>query len=152
MSTPLTDAINALTTYANEITGKSDTNLPDAVRSLADGYSGGSSFYSGTYTPEQDTAGPSFDVGAANISHFLIYATTNPRRSGKKWFLYAHTDFSMNIIGIGSNNSGASSAGDLYSNSWFTKNGTVVTCASGVSGATTPGYFKAGITYQWFAW
>lgn len=38
MSTPLTDAINALTTYANEITGKADTNLPDAVRSLADGY------------------------------------------------------------------------------------------------------------------
>ena len=41
MSTPLTDAINALTTYANGITGKSDTNLPDAVRSLADGYGQG---------------------------------------------------------------------------------------------------------------
>ena len=42
MATPLTDAINALTAYANGITGKSDTNLPDAVRSLADGYGGGS--------------------------------------------------------------------------------------------------------------
>lgn len=41
MATPLTDAINALTTYANSITGKSDTNLPDAVRSLADGYGQG---------------------------------------------------------------------------------------------------------------
>lgn len=41
MSTPLTDAINALTTYANSITGKSDTNLPDAVQSLADGYGQG---------------------------------------------------------------------------------------------------------------
>lgn len=41
MATPLTDAINALTTYANGITGKSDTNLPDAVRSLADGYGQG---------------------------------------------------------------------------------------------------------------
>ena len=43
MSTPLTDAITSLTTYANGITGKSDTTLPNAVRSLADGYGGGSS-------------------------------------------------------------------------------------------------------------
>ncbi len=40
---PLTDAINALTTYANGVTGASDTNLSDAVRSLADGYGGGGS-------------------------------------------------------------------------------------------------------------
>lgn len=39
--TPLTDAINALTTYANEITGQSDTTLSDAVESLVDGYGGG---------------------------------------------------------------------------------------------------------------
>lgn len=39
--TPLTDAINALTTYANEITGKSDATLSDAVESLVDGYGGG---------------------------------------------------------------------------------------------------------------
>ena len=46
MSTPLTDAINALTTYANSVTGESDTNLSDAVHSLADGYGqgGGSSW------------------------------------------------------------------------------------------------------------
>lgn len=53
MSTPLTDAINALTTYANEITGKSDTNLPDAVRSLADGYGqGGETDYDVTLPSE----------------------------------------------------------------------------------------------------
>lgn len=39
--TPLTDAINALTTYANEVTGQSDTTLSDAVESLVDGYGGG---------------------------------------------------------------------------------------------------------------
>lgn len=55
MSTPLTDAINALTTYANGITGKSDANLPDAVRSLADGFGGGGLEYEeGTYTPATD--------------------------------------------------------------------------------------------------
>lgn len=40
MVTPLTDAINALTTYANETTGASDTNLSDAVGTLVDGYGG----------------------------------------------------------------------------------------------------------------
>ena len=41
MSTPLTDSINALTTYANEVTGGSDTTLSDAVHTLASGYGGG---------------------------------------------------------------------------------------------------------------
>lgn len=40
-TTPLTDAINALTTYANETTGASDTNLSDAVGTLVEGYGGG---------------------------------------------------------------------------------------------------------------
>ena len=52
MSQPLTDAINALTTYVNEITGKSDTTLSDAVESLVDGYGGGGGggAVTGTYT------------------------------------------------------------------------------------------------------
>lgn len=40
-NTPLTDAINALTTYANTVTGASDTTLSDAVATLASGYGGG---------------------------------------------------------------------------------------------------------------
>ena len=39
--TPLTDAINALTTYANTVTSASDTTLSDAVATLASGYGGG---------------------------------------------------------------------------------------------------------------
>ena len=42
-TTPLTDAINALTQYANETTGASDTNLSDAVGTLVAGYGGGGS-------------------------------------------------------------------------------------------------------------
>ena len=41
--TPLTDAINALTTYANTVTSASDTTLSDAVATLAAGYGGGGS-------------------------------------------------------------------------------------------------------------
>lgn len=44
MSTPLTDSINALTTYANEVTGASDTTLSDAVHTLASGYGGGEDY------------------------------------------------------------------------------------------------------------
>lgn len=40
-STPLTDAIVALTTYANTITGESDATLSAAVESLVDGYGSG---------------------------------------------------------------------------------------------------------------
>lgn len=51
----LTDGITALTTYANSVTEESDTNLSDAVRSLADGYGGGGLEYEeGTYTPEKN--------------------------------------------------------------------------------------------------
>ena len=41
MPTPLTDAINALTRYANETTGASDTTLSDAVATLVEGYGQG---------------------------------------------------------------------------------------------------------------
>lgn len=41
MAQPLTDAITALTRYANETTGQSDQTLSDAVRTLCDGYGGG---------------------------------------------------------------------------------------------------------------
>ena len=40
MTTPLTDGINALTAYANETTGASDTTLSDAVGRLCEGYGG----------------------------------------------------------------------------------------------------------------
>ena len=57
MATPLTDSINALTTYANEVTGASDTTLSDAVYTLASGYGGGGSgleYETGTYTAASD--------------------------------------------------------------------------------------------------
>lgn len=40
----LTPKIEALTAYANEITGKNDTTLSDAVHSLGGGYGGGTTY------------------------------------------------------------------------------------------------------------
>lgn len=54
MSTPLTDSINALTAYANEVTGASDTTLSDAVETLIAGYSG-LKIANGTFTADGTT-------------------------------------------------------------------------------------------------
>lgn len=43
MAQPLTDAIEALTTYANSVTGASDETLSEAVATLAEGYGQGGS-------------------------------------------------------------------------------------------------------------
>ena len=62
MATPLTDSINALTTYANEVTGASDTTLSDAVHTLASGYGGGGA---SSWTKVAET---SYQVSTTNTS------------------------------------------------------------------------------------
>ena len=61
----LASGITALTTYANEITGESDTNLSDAVRSLADGYGQGS----GSATPPWVSSVETVTIGANSVSN-----------------------------------------------------------------------------------
>ena len=119
--------------------------------------SGGSSLYTGTYTPSEDTLGPSFDIGGSDFTHFIIWATANTGGYSKKAFRLAVCDFSLStaqIYGIGTNNSGSSVAGEVFSTAnWFTKNGSTVTCTNtGTSGTSSAGYWISGITYQWIAW
>lgn len=62
-TTPLTDAINSLTTYSNSVTGASDTDLSSAVATLVAGYGGGggaSNVVTGTFTGT--TAGSAMSV------------------------------------------------------------------------------------------
>lgn len=47
--TPLTDSIEALTIYANQTTGASDTNLSDAVYTLVQGYGQGVTYTDGNW-------------------------------------------------------------------------------------------------------
>lgn len=54
---PLTNAINALTAYANEVTGESDETLSDAVHTLADGYKQGASITDGVIITARDSSG-----------------------------------------------------------------------------------------------
>jgi len=57
MSSPLTDKINALTAYVNEVTGESDTTLSDAVATLADGYGQGEGISDGVEILERGSDG-----------------------------------------------------------------------------------------------
>lgn len=82
MATPLTDSINALTQYANEVTGKSDTNLSDAVYTLAHGYGSGSSL---SVDVEEITI-PSDMIGTFT-SVMSTFEETFPQWDGSKYCL-----------------------------------------------------------------
>lgn len=67
---PLTNSINALTAYINEVTGGTDDNLSDAIATLAEGYG------SGGYSADDILYGPGItgDVIAPNVTRISSYA------------------------------------------------------------------------------
>lgn len=89
MAQPLTDAINALTRYANEVTGASDQTLSDAVRTLCDGYGGGGSGIQlvDTITVPEDTRSYSFDL-TAYADYDTVIVTEDLELSGSDWLYY----------------------------------------------------------------
>lgn len=89
MATPLTDAINALTTYANETTGASDTNLSDAVGTLVAGYGGGGGGVSiiDTITVPNDTRTFNLDFTAYNADFLAVYADVTLSESDWLYFV-----------------------------------------------------------------
>lgn len=154
MSTPLTDSINALTAYANEVTGQFDTNLSDAVHTLASGYGGGVT--SGTYTPTSDGASFSIDTGVTGWTHFLIvahtlpYATPMSRCLGSRYF-DATANYVIATYGSSSDTSAKPSAGSSYDsgNNLPSVSGSVITSGGA---ASQVGSLQAGTQYDWYAW
>lgn len=152
MSTPLTNAINALTAYANDVTGASDTNLSDAVYTLAQGYGGGVA--SGTYTPTTNGTGATIDTGATGWTHFLIvphvlpYETPYERCMGLR---YADITAGYIICVFGSSSESAIPSTAKFHTSTYTPtvSGSVISF-TGQSGNT--GTFQGGTQYDWFAW
>lgn len=88
-ATPLTDAIQALTTYANTITGESDTTLSDAVESLADGYGGGNSPISllDTLTVSADSRSYDLDL-TPYASYNFVYVYGDVTLSAADWIYF----------------------------------------------------------------
>lgn len=74
-TTPLTDAINALTTYANETTGASDTDLSSAVATLVAGYGGGGTDYAPSLLMNTATSYTSSEV--TTLRHGAFSYNTN---------------------------------------------------------------------------
>lgn len=75
-TTPLTDAITALTTYSNTVTGASDTTLSDAVGTLVAGYGGGGG------NPEDYAKGlePSGDIVLTGNNPLISYGIAGRSR------------------------------------------------------------------------
>ena len=167
MSTPLTDSINALTTYANEVTGGSDTNLSDAVHTLASGYGGGGGleYEEGTYTAASDSNPTiNFTNSHSTAPALVVFVDTDSYVSQAAGILYSFVgltalfgqgveisstttrDAFFGFVRIGSN--GSSSTGfksittvsDHVTNTGFTPNfdGSTYKC-------------KSGKTYKWIA-
>ena len=73
MPTPLTDAINALTRYANETTGQSDTTLSDAVETLVSGYGQGG----GTVTEAEEKDVNFYDYDGTRVYSYTFAEWAN---------------------------------------------------------------------------
>ena len=146
MSQPLTDAIVALTTYANTVTGESDTTLSDAVESLVDGYGGGG--ISGEFTPTERVG--TYTFYAPNCTYLACIAKTAPSTSTGLAFVYAFVCRVGQYYAAQSTNGGTGIAGAnggctiTYSNDTFTLNWGTVGNITKVP--------QVGITYTWCAW
>ncbi len=168
----LTSRIQALTTYANEVTGASDTTLSDAVATLAEGYGqGGGSLPSviskidgGSFTLTSDTA-----LSNKQIEHSLgtvpkgFAIWTNDALSGTESIRYAVRIEFMQFDVIDSNNNeylGNPTLLILYNGGISVISNVRITASNisqyvtstdfGYSNGTV--YFKANATYKWIAW
>lgn len=82
-TTPLTDAINALTQYANETTGASDTTLSDAVGTLVAGYGGGGGWTAdGIATNAEPNGIITLGSSITTISSYALYSKPITQISG----------------------------------------------------------------------
>jgi len=113
------------------------------------------SVYSGSWTPTEDSLGPSFDIGGSDFSHFFVFASTDVDRvQSRKAFVVCYTEFGeKDIFSITTNNSGALTTPRYLTDKWFVKDGQTVVCTNrGASNGGNTGYWLGGVTYNWFAW
>lgn len=113
------------------------------------------SVYSGSWTPTEDSLGPSFDIGGSDFSHFFVFAPTDVDRvQSRKAFVVCYTEFGeKDIFSITTNNSGALTTPRYLTDKWFVKDGQTVICTNrGASNGGNTGYWLGGVTYNWFAW
>lgn len=142
-----------LTSVANAIRTKGGTSASlafpagfvSAIAAIPSG--GGSSVLTGTYTPSEDTATFSIDVGQS-FTDFAIFEMSTAAIGGTRHLRLGicHFSNSKNFV-VTTNNSGSSVALEVnYTTGSFTKSGNTVTYNKSSSKAAS------GVTYKWFAW
>lgn len=159
MATPLTNSINALTAYANEVTGGSDTNLSDAVHTLASGYGGGMT--TGTYIPEANSSEATIDTGKTGWTHFLIvphtlpYAVPYVRCLGLK-YVDVNGQFAVYSYGASSDSERPSTGNSVTANTSVSFSQAVIISETTITFtrliSSQQGAFQAGTQYDWYAW
>lgn len=118
MAKPLTDAITALTTYANTVTGASDTTLSEAVATLASGYGGGSSLsWLASETPTPSVRNFFYalvngtvehgEVSFANVPNTFIDVFTLTNITEPQGIIFIDKDFYQGATGLLNNSSEA---------------------------------------------
>lgn len=152
MAQPLTDAINALTTYANSVTGASDTTLSEAVATLANGYGGGGgSFDTGTVTGDGTTTSGWTRFNVSKLcTHFIIF-WEDPRSSHQNKDLVFAGGTASVYFGTMYTGTGIASytAGD-YSGSYLKFYDSYINVKFAVNGGWCA--LHDGGTYTWIAW
>ena len=128
-TTPLTDAIQALTTYANETTGASDTTLSAAVGTLVAGYGGGGSVEHfmepnasfGTMTVDENNALPVKTALTAISRNTLVIAFCSTATNYKILLLWKRANGNVSVAtGFSGDYGNASFNQSTWSNSNLT--------------------------------
>lgn len=144
------NAFEALLTFANAKTGKADTNLGDAVKTLADGYGAGQI----TMGKWENDGNFIIDVGREDFTSFLIMASVfqrdniSPVRSMRfryKNFVTGDAMCYFRSSGATSEAVSISAADDL-----LVKVGSAVELIN--KGSSSSGTFTEGYEYTWLAW
>ena len=118
MAQPLTDSINALTSYANSVTGASDQTLSEAVATLASGYGGGSSLsWLASETPSPSVRNFFYalangtvehgEVSFANVPNTFIDVFTLTNITEPQGIIFIDKEFYQGVTGLLNNNSEA---------------------------------------------
>ena len=160
-TTPLTDAINALTTYANTVTSASDTTLSDAVATLAAGYGGGGGtgedYLMFTYTPSSTVVSFDIDVGSFELGYYAVFVRSSNSgndpshetiiNGGRYHLPYTDMGHSAKEFGRVTTRK-ASSGSDYWNNPYITltQSGSTLT----IKGDNSHGWWMSGVEYSFY--
>ena len=162
---------NKLTAIADAIRGKTGgteamtlDQMATAINGIeTGGSSGGSAFYSGSFTPTENVLSIEIDVGGS-FTMLLLHTQDTVTGNGVKaarGILFDPYDDYINILTTNNSGTAASyvyqtlSGGGVVGgngNLLITRNGNIFSVKSTLTSGSCPGYFIGGITYKWYAW